>query len=337
MEAMKFLSLFSHIPSTIDEVAGRALDPTVIEVARASTSVRIVAMGGSFNAATAAVERFLERGVDARAELASHVLHSSAGTVRAEELIVLVSYSGTSVETIRAAEALRSGGHQHLVCITNDPGSEVAAVCDAVIDQGLTEETHVPFGPWTTTYLALFKLACAMAGSEFPRTDGLRDEAQRLLDSATDIAALQAEAPGYIEFFGRGAFSATATQGTLIAREIARIPAAPWDSSTYRHGPIEAISPAQLSVVFAAREGRAAELDASFVAALSEIVENVIVVGPDDAAVAVRSTDDFSPLLSLIVPAVLSYAWGEQAGIPAGEFRYTSHSVTDEVELVREN
>jgi glucosamine--fructose-6-phosphate aminotransferase (isomerizing) len=337
MDPMNFLSLFSHIPTTINEVASRPLDASVIEVAQSASSVRIVAMGGSFNAATAAVERFLERGIDARAELASHVFHSSAATVRADELVVLVSYSGTSVETIRAAEALRAAGHKHLVCITNAPASEVAAVCDAVVDQGLTEQTHVPFGPWMTTYLALFKLACAMSNVEFPRTDGLADEAQRLLDAAADIATLQPETPGYIEFFGRGAFAATATQGTLIAREIARVPAAPWDSSTYRHGPIEAISSDQLSVVFAAREGRAAELDASFVAALAEIVDNVIVVGPDEGDVAVRTSDDFSPLLSLIVPAVLSYSWGEKAGIPAGEFRYTSHSVTDEVELVREN
>lgn len=334
---MNFLSLFTHIPSTIGEVAERSLDASVTEVAASATSVRIVAMGGSLNAATAAVERFLERGIDARAELASHVLHASVGTVGADELVVLVSYSGTSVETIRAAQALRERGHDRVICITNAPGSELAQVTDAVIDQGLTEETHVPFGPWTTTYLALFKLACAMSSSDFPSTAGLVDEAQRLLDTAADIAARQPTAPSYIEFFGRGAFAATATQATLIAREIARVPAASWDSSTYRHGPIEAISPEQLSVVFAARDGRAAELDASFVAALTDIIDSVIVVGPDDATVPVRSSDEFTPLLSLIVPAVLSYTWGEQAGIPAGQFRYTSHSVTDEVELVREN
>ncbi|SFU11305.1 SIS domain-containing protein [Arthrobacter sp. ov118] len=333
---MEFLPKFAHIPSTIAEVAGRELDPGVVHLARQAQRVRIVAMGGSFNAATAAVERFLERGIDARAELASHLLHSSIGTVAKDELVVLVSYSGTSVETIRAAEALRDQGHNGLVCITNAPASELSAACDAVIDQGLTEETHVPFGPWTTTYLALFRLACAMADQPFPDTAALAPEAERLLTAAGDILALQPAAPGYIEFFGRGAFAATAVQATLIAREIARVPAASWESSTYRHGPIEAISPTQLSVVFAARDGRPAGLDSSFASGLREIVDNVIVVGPGDSNVPVRVTDDFTPLLSLVVPAVLSYAWGMQAGIPAGEFRYTSHSVTDEDELTRE-
>jgi glucosamine--fructose-6-phosphate aminotransferase (isomerizing) len=334
---MDFLTKFKHIPATIGEVASRPLDPAVGELARSARSIRIIAMGGSFNAATAAVERFLERGIDARAELASHVVHSSVATIANDELVVLVSYSGTSVETIRAAEALRAAGHRRIVAITNAPASEIASLSDAVIDQALTEETHVPFGPWTATYIALFKVACAMSGTDFPSIEGVVDEAGRLLGEAEAIAALQPVAPDYIEFFGRGAFAATAVQGTLIAREIARVPAAPWESSTYRHGPIEAISQLQLSVIFAARDDRAAELDASFVRALKEIVVNVIVIGPDDADVPVRASDDFTPLLSLIVPAVLSYSWGADAGIAAGEFRYTSHSVTDEVELVREN
>ena len=333
---MESLPRFAHIPTTLRAVAERRLDASAVSFACRAQRVRLVAMGGSFNAATAAVERFLERGIDARAELASHLLHYSLDTVAKDELVVLVSYSGTSVETIRAAEALRSQGHNSLVCITNAPTSELAAACDAVVDQALTESTHVPFGPWMTTYLTLFKLACAMTHQPFPDTAGLEPEAQRLLSGAREIISLQPTAPDYIEFFGRGSFAATAQQGTLIAREIARIPAAAWESSTYRHGPIEAISPSQLSLVFAAREGRSASLDASFAHGLREIVDNVIVVGPEDGNVPVRVSNDFAPLLSLVVPAILSYAWGDLSGIKAGEFRYTSHSVTDEDELTRE-
>ncbi|WP_374009150.1 SIS domain-containing protein [Leifsonia sp. LS-T14] len=333
---MDLAQRFSHIPSTLDEIAARPLSPQVAALAEGVSRVRIAAMGGSYNASLAAVERFLERGIDARAELASHVVHSSAATIADDELVILISYSGTSVETIRAAQALKDRGVRTL-CITNAPDSELAGLCDATVDQGLTEVTHTPFGPWTATYLTLFRVAAAAAGEDGLPSAELGAAAAAALAAADGILALQPTAPAYAEFFGRGALAATAVQATLIVREIARVPAAAWDSSTYRHGPIEGISSEQLSLVFAAREGRAAELDASFARALRDITGRVVVVGPDDASVAIPVADEYLPLVSLIVPSVLAYAWGEQAGIPAGEFRYTSHSITDEAELTREN
>lgn len=331
---MDFAERFSHIPSTLDEVAARPLSREVAAVARGASRVRIAAMGGSYNASVAAVERFLERGIDARAELASHVAHSSADTIGDDELVILISHSGTSVETIRAAQALKERGVATL-CITNAPDSELAEQCDATVDQGLTEVTHTPFGPWTATYLTLFNLAAAIAGEKSIPAAGLGAAASAVLAAADGILALQPTAPRYAEFFGRGALAATAIQATLIVREIARVPAAAWESSTYRHGPIEAITDEQFSLVFAAREGRAAELDASFAQAIRGITGSVVVIGPDDGDVAIPVAEEYLPLVSLVVPAVLAYAWGEQAGIPAGEFRYTSHSITDEAELTR--
>jgi len=333
---MDFAERFSHIPASLDEIASRQLPPEVIAIARDASRVRIAAMGGSYNASVAAVERFLERGIDARAELASHVVHSAADTIGRDELVVLISYSGTSVETIRAARALKERGVA-TICITNAPDSELAGLCDATIDQGLTEITHSPFGPWTATYLTLFRIAAAIAGEEGVPSATLGSAASSVLAGADRIIALQPVAPTYAEFFGRGALAATAIQATLIVREIARVPAAAWESSTYRHGPIEAISDDQLSLVFAARDGRPAELDASFARAIDEITGRVVVVGPDGSDVPIAVADEYLPLVSLVVPALLAYAWGEQAGIPAGEFRYTSHSITDEAELTREH
>lgn len=335
---LQFLGKFAHIPESIQEVAERSLPPEVLALveARPVSRVRLVGMGGSYNAAAAAAERFLALGIDARPELASHLLHAAAATIAADELVVLISYSGTSVETIRAAEALRGLTRPRIIGITNDPAGRVAALCDAVVPQALTEATHSPFGPWTATYLSLLKLAGAMGGATFSPPPGLHAECTRLLGTAAAIVDLQPTPPDYVEFFGRGALRATAEQGTLIVREIARVPASAWDASTYRHGPIEAVSQAQLSVIFASREGGQAGLDASFGRALKEIVRNVIVVGPGDADVPVRVDGTLLPLLSLLVPAALAYAWGERAGLTAGEFRYTSHAITDEENLVHD-
>lgn len=331
---MHFLSDFAHIPETIDAYAKSPLPSEALDLLKSRNDkagrVRLVGMGGSFNAATAAAEQFLKLGIDARAELASHLLHSSAKTVGSDELIVLISYSGTSIETIRAAEELRKGARPRIICITNAQSGPLVSLCDVVLRQGLNETTHKPFGPWTATYLTLVKLAHAMVGQQFKAATGLKEECGRLLAAAESLIALQPSLPMYIEFFGRGALAATATQATLIAREIARVPASDWDSSTYRHGPIEAISSTQLSVIFAARDGRQAGLDSSFVAAMKGIVNKVLVVGPEGSEMPVRVDEILLPLVSLFLPAILSYAWSEKAGLTAGEFRYTSHSITDE-------
>lgn len=334
---MEYLSRFAHIPTTLSRAAGRELSEAVVAQVKAARSFRFVAMGGSYNASCAAVEAFLRRGIDARAELASHLLHTPAEPIASDELVVFVSHSGTSVETIRAAERLREGGHTALICITNAAESPLAQLFNVVIDQELDGETHVPFGPWISTYFTLYKMALMRAGDEQPDWASAADAAQAILDKVADVQALAPTAPSYIEFFGRGAFRATAEQGTLIAREIARVPASAWDPSTYRHGPIEALVSSQLSVVFAASEGRAAQLDASFVASIREIVDNVVVIGPDWADVTVGASDELAALISILAVAVISYAWGEAAGIPVGQFRYTSHSVTDEDALVLEN
>lgn len=334
---MRFAAQFTHIPATISRTVDRPLGPAVVDSVRAARSFRFVAMGGSYNASCAAAEAFLERGIDARAELASHLLHTPAEPIAADELVVFVSHSGTSVETIRAAERLRDAGHTAMICITNAVDSPLAEVFDVVIDQELTRDIHVPFGPWISTYLSLYKMALLRGGE--PTLDGAPVAAavQSVLDRLEAISALAPVAPPYIEFFGRGRFRATAEQGTLIAREIARVPASAWDPSTYRHGPIEAVSAAQLSVVFAASEGRASELDRSFVASLREIVENVVVIGPSWGDVEIETSDELAALVSILPAAIVSYTWGENAGIPIGEFRYTSHSVTDEDALVLEN
>lgn len=334
---MEFSARFDHIPSTIERFGARKVADAAQQLVHRARSLRIVAMGGSYNAACAAVEALLKRGVDARAELASHLLHTEEEPIASDEAVIFISHSGTSIETIRAAERLKNAGHANLICITNVTDSPLAQLFDVVIDQELTPETKVPFGPWISTYFTLLKLTFNEVGEPEPDWHSAAQAAQATLNSLQGIIDLAPSAPSYIEFFGRGALRASAEQATLIAREIARVPASAWDPSTYRHGPIEAVSPRQLSVVLAASDGRAAQLDASFAASLREIADNVIVIGPENADVTIDTKDELAALISILPVAILSYAWGEAAGIPIGQFRYTSHSITDEDTLVLEH
>lgn len=327
---MRFPQLFAPIPHLIRDLLAREPAIEAMRLIGSSGSVRILGMGGSYNAAVAAANTFVMCGLDARAELASQLLRTGCETVSGDSAIVLLSESGTSIETNRVAATLRARGHRKLLCITNRVDSELAASCDVTIEQNLTPATRRPIGPFAASFLSLYQLACRQAGTEVADPAAAVSAAADLVGRAASIAHLCRKAPPCVEVFGRAALTASAAQAVLIIREIARVPASAWESSNYRHGPIEALTPSQLCLVIAATAGREAELDRSFFRAIRGINEHTFVIGPADGDVPVDVPAEYLPLFAVIPPACLAYSWGEEAGVPVGEFRYTSHTITDE-------
>lgn len=90
--------------------------------------VVMIGMGSSRYAAAVAAERFRAHGIAASAELASNPV---LPLVDADTLVVLISATGGSRETVAAAEGLRGKGT--LVALTNDPHSTLARCCDATV------------------------------------------------------------------------------------------------------------------------------------------------------------------------------------------------------------
>jgi glucosamine--fructose-6-phosphate aminotransferase (isomerizing) len=65
--------------------------------------------------------------------------------------------------------------------------------------------------------------------------------------------------PPYVALMSRGADLATAYQGALTLKEVARIAAEPISAAQFRHGPMEIISPTHRYIVFA-RDGKTGNL-----------------------------------------------------------------------------
>ena len=90
--------------------------------------VLFVGMGSSRYAALAACSRLRSRGIDAAVEYASAAAPTPPA---ADQLVVAVSASGTTPETVEAAARHRGAGR--VVAVTNAPASPLAEAADIVL------------------------------------------------------------------------------------------------------------------------------------------------------------------------------------------------------------
>ncbi len=108
-------------------------------------------MGSSYDACYPAVTALARAGVASFQLDAAELLHFRLAMLRGNDTLVLVSQSGESAETVRAAELLRERGDApFIVAVTNDPASSLARLADVAVLTFAGEET----GPSTMTFAA---------------------------------------------------------------------------------------------------------------------------------------------------------------------------------------
>ncbi len=234
-----------------------ALDAAV-RLGAGATQVLMVAMGSSLSAAMPAVAT-IGGVLPADAREAGELLHYGLGSVRPETLVVLVSQSGRSVETVAVAERLRAAGHRRLVAVTNDPASPMAMLSDVVLPIHAGDEATVATKTWTTTYAVLRLLAEALVRGSAATTavppaviDALAGVVA--MEGLADAAADSMAGCAALVVVGRGPALAAADYGALILKETAAIPAECLAGGSFRHGPLE-VAGAAVGVVVLAPTG----------------------------------------------------------------------------------
>jgi glucosamine--fructose-6-phosphate aminotransferase (isomerizing) len=244
--------------------AYRNPDTDALRAARALTNgvspVIFTGMGSSLSAVYPAAERLAAAGRPAVAREAGELLYYGMDSVRAGSLVVLVSQSGRSAETLALGRALRGAGIR-IVAVVNDTGSPIAELADVVLPVHAGAEAAVA----TKTFVATFVTAHALA-------DALSESGERIVDVAlaidlpTRVAGLAADPELASEaaealvgvdalvVLGRGPSFAAADYGALITKEIAALPAEPMLAGSFRHGPIEIAGPS-VGVIILAPQG----------------------------------------------------------------------------------
>lgn len=346
-------NLRSSRAAVADQLEGMDLEPW------RGCRLGLVGMGASANAIGTVAGGYRAAGLRATAwlgsELGSAGFQGPAGAAGSFDAVIAVSQSGKSAEIVAALEGPVSG-YPKLV-ITDGPESPAARLADADLALALLEDSNVRTVGYTGTLQALVLLRDVLAGAGgtpapggasaadvtavaggVPGTDWdwLADEVDRQLPAAEWLAAELLDAlreVGSFDLVGSGGQAGTAAQGALLLREVAKRPAAAYETYQYLHGPIEAAGPGLgLLLIGGAREARLAASLAGTGAT------TVLITGMDDAALAgaglggestgptvfrVPAADDVAlSMLGILPLQTISGALADAAGLPDGEFRF---------------
>ena len=181
------------------------------------------------------------------------------GLFDADDVAVAVSQSGETIDTIKAARAMRERGVK-VVAVTNVVASTLARESDAVLYTRAGPEIGVAATKTFTTQVALLAALHAQIGKALgvdvePRMDGLKrlpDVARKAIElnegSAKELAErLKNSQSAY--YLSRGLGMPVALEGALKMKEIAYIHAEAYPAGESKHGPI-ALVESRFPVVF---------------------------------------------------------------------------------------
>lgn len=284
----------------------------------------VVGLGASYHAATCAEAAFVDAG-----EVLEVRTPAQLGRPRPPEpgdLVVVVSQSGRSVETL---EALRHADPAPVLLLTADRGSPAARAAGTCIDLGVPDDCEVRVVGFSASVVALWLLAAWRDGHAVDTppvgsTLGALDEATAAFGRRS---AERLQAASTVDVVASERFVGVAGEGALLLREGARLPSAAYETHQYLHGPLEAAGPGcGVVLVGGARERElAGDLGADGVpVALVDTTAGLTGgSGVDDVPLlGLAGLDDLAG--TLVATAALQHltgAFAAERGLKPGEFR----------------
>jgi glucosamine--fructose-6-phosphate aminotransferase (isomerizing) len=271
---------------------------------------------------------------------AAELLHFRLPAVADDALVVCVSQSGRSAETVRVAERLAERPRRPtLVAVTNGGESPLARIADVHLDTRAGEE----HGPSTMTFAATLVVLDAVAQAlGAPPGDGAAaaaDAADRLLEDAARTAEALADwldGRPTLALLARGAGRAAAEMGALTLKEAARYPAESLQTAQFRHGPLELAGPAMAAMVISTADATR-PLDLRMAEELRSAGARVLMVGPEDADVPGGPAFALGHLREAVAPAVavipaqlLAWSLARRRGLDPGGYSLASKVTTRE-------
>lgn len=334
--ALSGLRKFYASPGAIPEKALRNLTPEW------PPTVIFTGMGSSLFAAYPAQAYLTGQGVRALVWETAELVHHHLKVVRSETLLVVVSQSGETAEVLRLLEALPAA--TRVLAVTNVEASPLAKRASLLLPMMAGEQMAVSTKTYTNSVAVLMYLAFAITGEAL---SALTQEVMRAVEAQEQILERREvvmppiveffNRPPYVALMSRGADLATAYQGALTLKEVARVAAEPTSAAQFRHGPMEIISPHHRYVVFA-RKGRTGELllkladdirNASgrvllFTDLPSDHAANVGLVGVEPLRMGLGT------LLDSVYVQLLAHDAALRAGLEPGKFAIAERITRDE-------
>ncbi|HMH49014.1 MAG TPA: glutamine--fructose-6-phosphate transaminase (isomerizing) [Candidatus Acidoferrum sp.] len=326
-----------------------SLDPATV---RAIQRVTFVACGTAWHASMlgrSMVERLA--GLPAEVDLASEFRYRDA-IVGPETLVVAVSQSGETADTLGAVKAARLKGCP-ILAITNVVGSALAREATGTLYMHAGPEIGVASTKAFSTMIVATYLLGLWLGRQREAVTAedvrkrIRDlvEIPRLVEQTLELDGRVAELARHLSgatdflYLGRGLQYPIALEGALKLKEISYIHAEGYAGGEMKHGPIALITDGLPVVAVAPRDGSYERMlgNVEEVRAREGLV--IAVVQSGDRAVASKAThvlevppcaDLLAPLLTVIPLQLLAYHIAVRRGCDVDQPRNLAKSVTVE-------
>ena len=219
----------------------------------ATLSVQIIACGTSYHAGLVAKYWFEELGVPCQVEIASE-FRSRVHAVPDKCLVVTLSQSGETIDTLSALSEAKKIGFANSLTICNAPESSLVRESDLVMMTHAGPEIGVASTKAFTTQLVALRLLAIALGrrrhlsseheaklvAELRELPAKVEEAIKLEPIIKEIAEQFAD-KHHALFLGRGTHYPIASEGALKLKEISYIHAEAYPAGELKHGPLALI------------------------------------------------------------------------------------------------
>jgi glutamine---fructose-6-phosphate transaminase (isomerizing) len=313
-----------------ETVAGLRAAPEIRNLcARPGSPARIVltGMGSSFFALHPLHLRLVAHGMACCLVETSELVHSQPALLAPDTLVVAVSQSGQSAETLRLLEM--AGRGFRIVGVTNTGESPLAHKAQAILLTHADEEATVACKTSSATLVALHWLGALLLGEDLGSARAELEPAAAAVGAylgawRDHVEWLAARLDGVRDIFlaGRGASLAAAGMGGLIVKEATHLHAEGLSAAALRHGPFEMLGPSVFVLVFAgepAHQEMNARLARDVVAAgaRSALVSES---SPEPALRLPLASSSVRPILETLPVQMMTLAIPALAGREAGTF-----------------
>ncbi|ABF39009.1 Glutamine-fructose-6-phosphate transaminase (isomerizing) [Candidatus Koribacter versatilis Ellin345] len=257
----------------------------------------------------------------------SELLHYYPHLLKPSTLVIAVSQSGRSAETVRLLEG-NAGGHA-VVAVTNTPDSPLATKADVAVLTKAGEEFSVSCKTYVSSLMALEVVSAALCGKS---TDDRLQELQVAADAVEQylrewekhVADLCEALQPIKDIFlvGRGSSLAAVYTGALTIKESDHFHAEGMSSAAFRHGPFEMLRP-ELFVAVIAGEQRTRALNERMAAEIREAGAHGVLISTDsnDAACRIPTVPEcVRPIVEILPAEMMTIALAALAGREAGKF-----------------
>lgn len=268
-------------------------------------------------------------------------------------LVVTISQSGETADTIAALKHAQSLGHSKTLTVCNVATSAMVRECDLnFITRAGAEIGVASTKAFTTQLVGLFILALKMA--EIKREISVdtkiayMSDLRHLPSTVQAVLALEPQLIAWAErlrhkenalFLGRGAHHAIALEGALKLKEISYIHAEAYSAGELKHGPLALVTSAMPVIVTAPNDELIDKLKSNLQEVRARGGELFVLadegthIQPDEGTHVIRMPQNYgelSPVLHVVALQLLSYHTACLRGTDVDKPRNLAKSVTVE-------